>query len=109
MANADEVGVEAEDIVDEVDVEEFALAGRLVPRARRYRIRVDRERIVVHVPSLLGREILRLAGRMPAEQWILSQRFRGGEVREVGLDEEVDLTRPGVERFMTLPREQTEG
>lgn len=91
-----------------IDVEEFAKAGRPVPPHRRYRIRIDRERFVVDQPSLTGREILRLVNKTPAE-FMLSQKFRGGEVKKIGPDEHVDLTRPGVERFMTLPLDPTEG
>ena len=37
------------------------------------------------------------------------QKFRGGAVHPVGLDETVVFTTPGIERFMTLPLDQTEG
>lgn len=101
--------VPATEVVDEViDVEEYAKAGRPVPRGRRYRIRVDRQHFVVDEPYLTGREILKLVGKTPAE-FMLSQKFRGGEVKKIEPDEKVDLTRPGVERFMTLPLDPTEG
>lgn len=105
MNEADNVGAVADEIID---VEEFAKAGRVVPRERRYRIRIDREHYVVDAPCLTGREILKLAGKTPAE-FMLSQKFRGGEVKKIEPDEKVDLTRPGVERFMTLPLDPTEG
>jgi len=96
-------------VADEIiDIEEFAKAGRPVPRDRRYRIRIDREHFVVDEPSLTGRQILKLAGKTPAE-FMLSQKFRGGEVKKIEPDEKVDFTRPGVERFMTLPLDPTEG
>jgi hypothetical protein len=40
---------------------------------------------------------------------MITQKLRGGEVKKIGLDEEADFTTPGVERFMTLPLDQTEG
>lgn len=96
-------------VADEIiDIEEFAKAGRAVPRERRYRIRIDRAHYVVDEPCPTGREILKLAGKAPAE-FMLSQKFRGGEVKKIEPDERVDLTRPGVERFMTLPLDPTEG
>ena len=97
------------DLVEEVDVEATAGVGQRRPRARRYRIRIDRERFVVEVPEMTGREILQLAGRCPPEAWMLSQRFCGGKVVPVELDDVVDFRAPGVERFMTLPKDQTEG
>lgn len=33
----------------------------------------------------------------------------GGQVKKIDADEKVDFTRPGVERFMTLPLDPTEG
>ena len=96
-------------VEDLVDVEEYALAGKRPPRAKRYRIRIDKERYVVELSGMTGRELLVLAKKVPPEQWMLTQKLRGGEVKKIGLDETVDFTAPGVERFMTLPLDQTEG
>lgn len=92
-----------------VDLEEHAKAGKKPPEARRYRIRIDREKHIVEGPSITGREILALAGKAPVERFRVDQKLRGGATEKVELDEEVDLRRPGVERFMTLPLDQTEG
>lgn len=91
-----------------IDVEEFTKSGRPVPPGRRYRIRIDRERFVVEQPRMTGREILGLVNKTP-EEFMLSQKFRGGEVKKIGPDDKVDFTQPGVERFMTLPLDPTEG
>lgn len=98
----------SEEVVDEVDVEEFVKAGRPVPRARRYRIRINRDRYTVAVPEMTGREILALAGLTP-EKAILSQKFRGGAAQTVEPDDVVSFVSGGVERFMTVPRDSTEG
>ena len=58
---------------------------------------------------MTGRELLTLAGKCPPDQWMISQKLCGGKVEEIGLDEKADFTTPGVERFMTLPLDQTEG
>lgn len=100
-------GVEWE--VEEEDLEEAAKAGRVPRRAKRYRFRVDRERFVVERPALTGREILTVAGKVPPERFLLTQKHAGGRAEKVDLDEVVDLRKPGVERFMTLPKDQTEG
>jgi len=91
-----------------VDLEQFAKEDRTPPRSLRYRIRIDRERYVVQAPCLTGRELLALAGKKPAE-FQLFQKFRGGEMEQVLPDAKVDFTRRGVERFVTLPLDQTEG
>jgi len=91
-----------------VDLEEFAKAGREVPRNRRYQIRIDRERFVVNRSTITGREILALVNKQP-EDYLLHQRLRGGATRTIEPDDTVDLTGPGPERFMTMKRETQEG
>jgi hypothetical protein len=97
-----------EELLDEVDVEVTVKAGRQVPPARRYRIRIDKEQKVVEQPVVTGRFILSLVGKT-AESYLLSQRLHGGQVEEVSADKEVDLRTHGVERFMTLKRDPQEG
>jgi hypothetical protein len=58
---------------------------------------------------MTGRELLVLAGKSPPERWTVSQKLHGGQTRQIGLDDVADFTEPGVERFMTLPLDQTEG
>lgn len=95
--------------VDIEDLEQASKENRAPRPAKRYRIRVDKEHYEVPGNSLTGREVLELAGKCPPEQYLLYQRLRGGQREKIGLDETVDLTKPGVERFMTLPKDQTEG
>lgn len=92
------------EILDEVDLEEEAKAGRDVRRARRYRIRIDKEKHVTDQQIVTGRYVLGLVGKTP-EGYLLSLRVRGGHVEEIEADEEVDLRKRGVERFMTLKRD----
>lgn len=93
-----------------VDLEEFAKAGRKVPeKAKRYRVKVDREKHVVDGPCVLGREILALVDKAPPKRFKLQQLLRGGKPRTIAPDERVDFTEPGIERFRTIPCDQTEG
>ncbi len=96
---------------DEVSVEEFGRSGnqQRLPRARVYVIRVDKTTIKVPTDEISGREILTLAGKMPPDQYKLTQKLHGGGAKTIGLDDVVDLREPGVERFMTLKLDQTEG
>lgn len=77
------------------------------PISSRYLIRVDKIRILVDKPKPTGREILILAGKDPATT-MLNQKI-GRAFKPVALDQQVDLTACGVERFTTLPNEQSEG
>jgi len=94
---------------DIVDLEECAKEGRTPPKGKRYRVRVDKKHYVFDKGVVTGREILEKAGKTPASRYRLDQKLKGGETKKVGLDEEVDLTTPGIERFITLPLDQTEG
>lgn len=91
-----------------IDLEEYAKAGKEVPREHRYQIRIDRDRFVVHPPTITGRQILALVNKKP-EDYLLHQRLRGGATRTIEADENVDLTGRGPERFMTMKRETQEG
>ncbi len=92
-----------------IDLEECSRDDRTPPKKKRYKIKIDREKYVVDVECLTGREILLLASKTPVEQFQLRQKMRGGHVTKIGLDEKVDFTKRGIEKFMTIPLDQTEG
>jgi hypothetical protein len=99
-----------EEVLDEIaDLEEYARRGKCPPRCKGYRIRVNRKTLVIHEPTPTGREILTEAGFRPAEDYTLRMKIRGGRPEKIALDQEVDLTTPGIEKFKVLPRDQTEG
>jgi len=100
-----------EKIEDLVDLEDFAKKnnGAKPPKAKKYRIKIDKEKYTVEVPSMTGREILAKAGMNPVERYQLNQKKHGGKIEVIGLDQSVDFTEPGIERFMTLPMDQNEG
>jgi hypothetical protein len=103
VGTKEDVGVEQ--VLDEVvDLEEYAKLGKRPPLSKGYRIRVNGDPFVVHDPKPTGRAILTLA-----EEYTLREKVAGQKPRKVGLDEHVDLRRPGVEKFKALPRDQTEG
>jgi hypothetical protein len=92
---------------DVVDLEQYFAAGKTVPPAKKYRIRIDKQQYEVNTDHMSGREILHLAGKTP-DKYLLRQKV-AGNVEEVEADEVVSFLRPGVERFMTIPNEVTEG
>jgi hypothetical protein len=108
--HTDKAGNVEVDLVEFIDIEEFSKSnGGKPPKAKKYRIRVDKEYFTVHVPEMTGRQILELAKKTPVDRWLLNQKLRHGQIKAIGLDEVVDFTAHGVERFMTLPKDQTEG
>jgi len=92
-----------------IDVEEFAKAGKPIPDAKYYNIKVDKEKYMVDHAVVTGHEVLTLAGFSPADQYRLDLKFKGGKAVKVELDERVDLRETGVERFFTMKLDQTEG
>lgn len=100
---------EVEQLVEELDLEQHARGGHKPVRAKRYRIRVDDQYFVVHQHSMTGRQILQLAGKVPPDAFILTEKTRGGGLRTVGLDDTVEFCKHGLERFTTLPRQVQEG
>lgn len=108
--SADDHDSGVEVVLDEIiDLEEFARLGKRPPLAKGYRIRVNGDPYVVHVPTPTGREILTLARLLPPENYTLRVKLSGQKPEKVDLDESVDLRHPGVEKFKALPRDQTEG
>lgn len=78
-------------------------------RPQSYRIQIDKSHFDVANPTPTGRDLLVLAGKNPPERYGLYLKVRGGQPQRIGLDEKVDLRSPGVEKFVTLPLDQTEG
>jgi len=99
---------ESQDLQDVIDLEAFAREGKAAPKAKAYRIRIDKEHYVVHQPSMTGAEILALAGKTP-DKYHLYEHFRGGQTQVIQPNDRVEFTGPGVERFTTMKIENTEG
>lgn len=89
-------------------VEECGKHGRRVPLRKGYVIRIDGENYTVDSPKIAGAAILELAGKTP-EEWSLNQKLRDGKRERIEPASEVDLTRPGVERFETIRKHAQQG
>ena len=76
---------------------------------REYKIQIDKDIIEVTNPNPTGRELLEFAGKKPPEKYAIYLKVKGGQPQRIQADEKVDLSHPGVERFVTLPLDQTEG
>tara|TARA_R110002033_G_scaffold20300_4_gene51488 strand:- start:14975 stop:16129 length:1155 start_codon:yes stop_codon:yes gene_type:complete len=89
------------------DLEDCACGHNQPDKHQKYKIKIDKTKYKVECPRLTGREILGLAGY--DESRYLYQKFVGGERRQIELDEKVDFTEPGIERFHTMRCEHQEG
>lgn len=92
-----------------IDIEKYCKEGKEVPSGHYYMIMVDRQKYTVKQECMLGKDILHLAGKTPVERFQLNQRFKGGKVVKIKHDQKVCFTEPGIEKFMTIPLDQTEG
>jgi hypothetical protein len=98
-----------EEILEElIDLEEWVKAKKKPRKAKRYRIRIDKEKFVVTVHEMTGTEILAVVGKTP-DKYLLSQKFHGGRVEPIKPDQVVEFHRCEVERFQTLAKDPTEG
>ncbi len=97
------------ELLEEVEIEEYGKKNHRPPRAKRYVIRIDKTKYTVHVSHMTGRQLLDLAGKVPPERYSISMKLHGGHVKPIGFDEEVHFHLHAIERFMTLPLDQTEG
>jgi hypothetical protein len=91
-----------------IDIEDFAREGKPLPKGKRYRIRIDKEKFEVSQPTITGKELLGLVGKTP-DKYNVYLHVHGGQSKLIKPDEKVELTAPGVERFTTMKIENTEG
>ena len=74
-----------------------------------YRVQIDKGSYEVETPITTVTALLTLAGKVPVEQYALYLKGKAGQPRRLDPHEKIDLRLPGVERFVTLPLDQTEG
>ena len=92
-----------------VDLEEHCKSGAEIPKGARYQIRIDREKYIVDSSEITGKRLLEIAGKEPTNRYAIYQQLKGGQALKIEETMTVDLCAPGVERFMTLPLDSTEG
>lgn len=93
--------------IETIDIEVFAIEGKPVPHGKKYRIKVDKTYYEVAKSEMTGEQILELGDKTSAK-FLLRQKTRG-QMHPVLPDQEVDFVRHEVERFVTVPKEVTEG
>jgi hypothetical protein len=99
---------QSEEILEVVEIEIFAIEEKPLPRAKRYIIRVDKEKVTVHHPEITGAEILALVNKTP-EKFKLYEHRRHHQPKLIRPDEIVHLHAHHIERFTTMPKDTTEG
>ena len=102
-----------DDLITDDEVVDLARPGKekfiTKPVPVKFTVIIDRQNFTVKQECMTGKEILILAGKTPPERFQLNQRYRGGKVVKIAYDQTVCFTEPGIEKFMTIPLDQTEG
>ena len=96
------------DEVEVIDLEEYANSGKPIPKHVKYfLIKVDKEKIRVQSP-IKAKNILVAAGIDPNEYHI-QQKHSGGKRETLDPEQLIDLSKDGVERFESVPKEANNG
>ncbi|MEQ8360380.1 MAG: multiubiquitin domain-containing protein [Cytophagales bacterium] len=86
--------------VEVVDVENYASQNRKPPKGMKYKVRIGNEKYTFDQECVTGSEILIKAGYTPIECYTLYQKLRGCNFEKISSTEKVDLSKPGIERFV---------
>ncbi|WP_234376130.1 MULTISPECIES: multiubiquitin domain-containing protein [unclassified Synechocystis] len=70
--------------------------------AQQFRIQVDQQQLMIPDPVPTGRQILEIAQKRPADEFLVFYLLPSGQLEEIRLDETVDLRQTGIERFITF-------
>lgn len=90
---------------DLIEIEHYSNTNQKPPTGRRYQVKVDNLKLIFNYEKVSGKEILDAAGKTPAECFTLYQKLKNCDFEKIDLNEIVDLTRPGIEHFVTKPPE----
>lgn len=88
-----------------IDLENYAQSGKKPPIGKKYRVKVDNEYFIFDHHLVTGKEILEKVGKIPVECHSLYQKFKHGDFEKIGLQDKVDLLKPGIEHFVVKPPE----
>lgn len=91
-----------------INLEWAAKNDKKPPKGKKYQYKVDEVELISETETKTGKQILEAAGKIPAANFILRQKLKGTWIT-IKPDAIVDFTEPGVEKFKTLPNDQTEG
>lgn len=92
-----------------IDLEEYLKQGKHPPKGKKYRVIIDRDKFIAPKEHMTGLELLILAGKNPPKHFQIRQKMKGGKFAKIDYDQVVDLAEPGIEKFTTIPIDQTDG
>lgn len=90
---------------DIIDVEVYTKEGKQIPVGKRYRVKIGNQFYVFDHHLVTGMQLLEKASISPVECYWLYQKFRDCDFEKIDLNEQVNLTKPGIEHFVVKPTE----
>lgn len=106
----DIVVVEGDEVILElVEIEVYVREGRPVPKAHKYRYRVNKQAFETEKEEISREEILEKAGLVPVDDYRLRKKRRHGPPEEVKPHEIIHLREHGVERFIAQHKHVQDG
>lgn len=100
-----ETSQEAQSAIEVIDLEDFAKTDKKPPIGKKYKVRIGNDYYILDHHIVTGMEILEIAHQIPVECHSLYQKLRHCDFEKIDLVEKVDLTKPGIERFIVKPQE----
>lgn len=80
-------------------------SGEKTSKTKSYKILIDGDKFEFNKSVVTGAEILVKAGMTTPECHSLYQKLKGCEFEKISIDELVDLSNPGIEKFVVKPPE----
>lgn len=71
-------------------------------RCKAYKVKIDGKKFSFDDSVVTGNQLLTAAGMHPLDEHLIFQRLKSGQFEEVRLEETVDLSQPGLEKFKTF-------
>lgn len=94
---------------DDIEFSDERKAGGERDPGIRYVIHIDKKEYELTDPTPTGAQLLQKAGKTPVNQFAIYLRVAGQQPKRIPNKEHIDLRERGIERFVTLPLDQTEG
>lgn len=102
---------EPDKLLNDGDVLDLKANGveRLSSRRASWEIQVQGVRLTVHSPTVVVRDVLVMANINPDQGWQIFLKVTGQPKKQLGLDDVVDLTQPGIEKIRLTPNDVNNG
>jgi hypothetical protein len=86
--------------VEVVDVENFTSLDKKPPKGKNYKVKIGEDKYTFDQECVTGKKLLEKSGHIPVECYSLYQKLKGCDFEKISANEKIDLSKPGIERFV---------